>query len=882
MAQRPGDGAAASQVGFGELLRAYRERGMLSQERLAERSGLSARTIRDLETRKVQRPRAESVRLLADALRLATWERERFEDAARGRHSAGRPAAQSVSRLPEDTVPCQLPPDVADFVGRAELVRQLRHLLAGRPVSRAGEPDAGTVVVSAVSGKAGVGKSALAVHVAHQLAADFPGGQLYASLRGAGAAGVAPLAPAEILGRFLRALGVDGGAIPAGVQERAALYRSRLAGRRVLVVLDDAAGEAQVRPLLPGSPGCAVLVTSRARLAGLAGARLVHVDVLDAGQAVELLARIAGVRRVAAEAAAAAAVAAACGGLPLAVRIAGARLAARPHWSLGRMAELLADQRGRLDELAHGDLEVRASLSLSYRGLGEGQRRLFRRLGLLDAPDVAAWVAGALLDRPAPQAEALLEDLVDAQLVDVAGRDVMGWARYRLHDLLHAYARERVHAEEPVGRRRAALGRALGGWLALAEQADQRLPIGSLLGGRDAALGWRPNQAMVDDLLADPLAWFEAERVALLSAIGQASTPDPAAVSAVAARRLAEVAWRLTGALAGFLQLRTYRDDYRRACDLALTAARQANDRHGEAWMLSGLAELAADQDRFEESMALAEQARSVHREVGQSRGEAYALFVTGDVQVICGRFEEAVGALERAQELYGELGDDQGAVWVLYKLGTIHRQQGRFSEAAACLEQALATSRLAGDRRSQAQLLQECGRLHDNRGRPDQAVACLLESLRICRELGDRFGEGFVLRTLGEIRLQQGSCVQAVAAFEQALGAFRRVGSRRGEAAVLHSLGELHHATGHLRQARACLDAALVIQRELGLMPRLAKTLTALAEVQAATGEHAAARQSRRQARGLFQALGVPTQEGQDPPPSQPGAEAALRHTGA
>jgi tetratricopeptide (TPR) repeat protein/transcriptional regulator with XRE-family HTH domain len=870
MAEQSGDGAPASKVGFGGLLRAYRERGLLSQERLAERSGLSARTIRDLETGRIRRPRSESVRLLADALGLTGALREKFEAAARPLTSGGQSVAEPVASAPEYVTPHQLPPDVADFVGRTEAVRQLRELLAHRHDGTAAEGEAAAVVISAVAGRAGVGKSALAVHVAHQLVAEFPDGQLYASLR-AGARDAVPLESAEILGRFLRALGVDGAAIPADVEERAALYRSRLAGRRVLVVLDDAAGEAQVRPLLPGSPSCVVLVTSRARLAALEGARLVHLDVLDTDQAVELLARIAGAGRVAAEPEAATAIAVACGGLPLAVRVAGARLAARPHWSLGRMASLLADQRGPLDELTHGDLEVRASLSISYQGLGEEQRRLFRRLGLLDTPDVAAWIAAALLDKPLPEAEALLEDLVDAQLLEIAGQDRAGQIRYRFHDLLHAYASERAHAEEPASGRQAALERALGGWLALAEQADQRLPIGSLLGGGGATWGWRPDQAVVDDLLTDPLAWFESERVALLSAIQQASTPDLATVSAVAARRLAEVAWRLTGALAGFFQLRTYRDDYGRACELALTATRQANDRRGAAWVLTGLADLAADQDRFEESIALAEQARSVHREVGQSRGEAYALFVTGDVQVICGRFEEAVGALKRARELYGELSDDQGTVWVLYKLGTIHRQQGRFTEAAACLEQALATSRLAGDRRSQAQLLQECGRLHDNRGRPDQAVAYLLQSLQICRELGDRFGEGFVLRTLGETRLQQGSCVQAVAAFEQALGVFRRVGSRRGEAAVLSSLGELHHTQGRLQQARACLDEALVIQRELGLLPRLARTLTTLSQVQAATGHHAAARQSRREARTLFQGLGIPIAEDETPRSPQP-----------
>jgi len=858
MTERPRDGAAASQMDFGTLLRAYREGGLLSQEQLGERSGLSARTIGDLE-RRVRRPRGGSVRLLADGLGLVGRERERFEDAARWSFSAGQPAARPVSRVSEAAPPHQLPPDVADFVGRAELVAELRGWLARWPDGVAGKAEGAAVAVSAVSGKAGVGKSTLALHVAHQLAAEFPDGQLYASLRGADAAGVAPLEPAEILGRFLRAVGVDGGAIPTEVAERAALYRSRLAGRRVLVVLDDAAGEAQVRPLLPGSPGCAVLVTSRARLAGLAGARLVHLDVLDGGQAVELLARIAGPGRVGAEPAAASAIAAACGGLPLAVRIAGARLAARPHWSLGRMADLLADEHGRLDELAHGDLEVRASLSLSYQGLGEEQRRLFCRLGLLDAPDVAAWVAGALLDRPVAEAEALLEDLVDAQLVDVASWDVTGRPRYRLHDLVRLFARERVHAEEPVERRQAALERALGGWLALAEQADQRLPVGSFLfGGRSPASGWRPEQAVADELLGDPSAWMEAEQAALLGAIGQASTPDPAAMTAGAVAP-AELAWQLAGATTGFFWLRGCRDDYRRACELALIASRRAGDRRGEAWMLTALAWVAVDQMRFGEAMALAEQACLLHREVGERRGEAYALLKVVHAHEHCGRFVEAVSQLEHAAELYEELGDDHGRAWVLHTLGRVHHKQGRLSEAATDLERALTTSRRAGDRRTEATALQELGLVHHSLGQPGQATALLLQSLRLCCESGDRLGEGWVLQDLGDVRLRQGACGKAASTFEQALHIFRRLGARRSEASVLCSLGELHHAQGRLRQARACLDAAVVIQRELGLTPRLARTLATLAKVQAATGDHAAARQSRREAHRLFQALGMP-----------------------
>lgn len=857
LTEQPIGSAAASHVGFGVLLRAYRERGLLSQEQLAERSGLSARAIGDLE-RRVRRPRGESVRLLADALGLVGQERERFEAAARSLPLAAEPADLAGVRLPGPVVPHQLPPDISDFVGRTRVVTEFRGWLDSRPDGVAGKATQAAVAVYAAAGKAGVGKSALVVHVAHESAADFPDGQLYADLRGAGAGGVSPLDPGEVLGRFLRAFGVDGSAVPSSVDERAALYRSRLAGKRVLVVLDDAAGEAQVRPLLPGSPGCAVLLTSRTRLAGLEGARLLHIDVLDTVPALELLGRIAGAERVAAEPDAAAAIVAACGRLPLAVRIAGARLAARPHWPVRRMAALLADERNRLDALAYGDLDARASLSLSYRDLGPEQRRLFRRLGLLDAVEVAAWAAGRLLECPLARAEALLDDLADAQLVDVASRDTTGQLRYRLHDLLRDYARERVSTEEPVGERQAALERALGGWLALAEQADRLLPVGPLIGEGSVLAGWRPEQAMADELLADPLAWLEAEQAGLLSAIRQASVPDQTGLTAGAAWRLADIAWRLAGAVTGFFWLRGCRDDYRRACDLALIGTRRAGNRRGEAWMLTALAWVAVDQLRLDEAETLAEQARLIHREVGDRRGEAYALLKLAHAHEYCGHLDEAVSELKQAWELYGEIDDSHGRAWVLQTLGKVHHKQGRLTEAAADLEHALTASHRSGDRRIEVMILQELGLVHHSLGQPSQASALLLQSLHLCRESGDKLGEGWVLQDLGDMRLRDGDWGEAARALEQALGIFRQLSARRTEASVLRSLGELHRTQGRLRKARACLDAAMVIQRQLGLKPRLAQTLAALAQVQAATGDDAAARRSRREAYALSQTLAM------------------------
>ncbi|HEX8932762.1 MAG TPA: BTAD domain-containing putative transcriptional regulator, partial [Pseudonocardiaceae bacterium] len=297
--------------------------------------------------------------------------------------------------------PAQLPADINDFTGRETQLATVAHL--------ARTTDRSASVLVAITGKAGVGKTALAVHAAHRLRDQYPDGQLFVNLLGTEAT---PLCATDVLARFLRSLGVDPTAIPDDAEERAALYRSRLADRRLLILLDDAACEAQLRPLLPGTSGCAVLVTSRARLAGLAGARVVDLDVFEPDQALELLARAAGPQRMAAEPAAAQEIVRLCGFLPLAVRVAGARLGARPHWPLSRLEADLTDEDTRLDTLRLGDLEVRASIARSYETLDVMARRAFRLLGLLEIREFAPWVTAALLDIPQAKAEELMDTLV--------------------------------------------------------------------------------------------------------------------------------------------------------------------------------------------------------------------------------------------------------------------------------------------------------------------------------------------------------------------------------------------------------------------------------------------------------------------------------------
>ncbi len=752
------------------------------------------------------------------------------------------PSLQPMPTAAPTTVspPAQLPADTADFTGRAQQLAAVRDQLA------AVEGDDGrsrAVVVAAVAGTAGVGKTTLAVHAAHRLRADFPDGQLYSDM---GGAGPHPLDAGEVLARFLRDLGVDGAGIPDSLEERAALYRSRLAERRVLVLLDNAASEAQVRPLLPAGAYCGVLVTSRTRLAGLEGARLLELDVLEPDQAMDLLARVAGPERVAAEPVAAERVARLCGHLPLAVRVAAARLAARPHWRLARLAELLADERRRLDELRLGDLEVRANLTLSYDGLDPTARLAFHRLGLLDVPDFPAWVAAALLDVSLPEAEQAVERLVDAQLLQATGCPAAGRDRYRFHDLPRVYARERSRDEDCPAGRTAALTRALGGWLALGERANESLLGRSHWVAHGGAPRWPPDPAATAELLADPLTWLEAERTALVGAVEQA-----------AAAGVAELAWDLAGSLAFFFELRGHLGDWRTTHDAALAAARRAGDRRGEAVMLYGLSRLHTIQDRYDDARDCLDRARAAFRETGERHGEAHVWCGFGLVHRGLGRQQEALRCFEHAVTAFRRLGDRAGEAYALHGIGVAHLGRGRSADAQGYLDQALETFREARYRHGEAQTLGWLGFLHQTQGRLDEAEAYFRQTLAISGELGERHGATYALERIGKIHADRGRGLEANPLLERCLQAFRDIGDRSGVARTLFDLGELHRAEDRLGEAVANLEDSLRLSQELELPLWQAKTLRRLSEIHDAAGNEEAARASRDEATVLFRRAG-------------------------
>lgn len=554
--------------------------------------------------------------------------------------------------------PAQLPADITDFTGRRAQLATVAHLAAAA--------DRVATVLVAITGRAGVGKTTLAVRAAHRLRVQYPDGQLFVDLR----AQAHPLTPADVLARFLRSLGVDRTAIPDDAEERAALYRSRLADRRVLIVLDNAECEAQLRPLLPGTPGCAVLITSRTRLAGLTGARLVDLDIFEADQAVELLARLAGPRRVAMEPAAATEIVRLCGFLPLALRIAGARLGSRRHWPLSRFEADLADEHHRLDKLRLGDLDVRASLALSYQSLDGTAQRAFRLLGLLEVRDFAAWAAAAMLDVSQWRAEELVDNLVDMHLLDVAGNGASGQCRYRFDNLLRAYARELARDQETQANRRTALDRAFGGWLALAEGAARHLTSATFAQTFAAGTCWRPDEATLKAVISDPCGWFKVEWPALAGAVEQAFSVGSG-----------QLGWALGVRLSRIFLVRGYYDDWRQVCELMLWGARGAVSGAADAMTLRVPTELHRLALRLDE-------ARDGIDEILSASAGAGGPVLRPPVAGVIGTVSEALPRLDSALASLRELADRHSDASPMRRLGTAHRLQRSFEKVARCVQQ--------------------------------------------------------------------------------------------------------------------------------------------------------------------------------------------------
>ncbi|MEU5312377.1 AfsR/SARP family transcriptional regulator [Streptomyces sp. NPDC021562] len=745
------------------------------------------------------------------------------------------PAPRSGRSRP---APSHLPPDIADFVGRADQVKWATELLRGVGDSGRTAPPIGVI-----SGRSGMGKTALAVHVGHRTAELFPDGRLFVDLR---AADTTPLEPADALARLLRAMGVEPDTLPSGVEELTGLYRTHIGHRRVLIVLDNASGEAHVRPLLPPGPGSAVLVTSRRRLVALEGAAHLDLAVPDEAEALELLRRVAGEARTGTEPERAAEIVALCGRLPLAVRIAGARLAARPHWAPGRLAGRLRDERRRLNELSAGDLELRTSLQLGYADLDPQERRALRRLALLELPDFAAWIAAPLLDIGTEDAEEAVERLVDCHFIDVIGVDGTGLPRYRIHDLAREHARERCLSEERAEDRAAAVLRLAASWLDLARKAAARGPGGAVRYFPEPA-AVRPLEPETEEsLLARPAAWFAAEQAGLL-----------AAVTHCAEHGMARAARDLAGALiASSAALYNQFDAWSRAHTAAMAAVRRGGDAEGEAWLLVGLGQLRYEQDRFEDAYAYFADALRLF-EVHAPGGCAVALAGMGTARREQARYPEALELLEAALQRYGDTADAGSRARVLYGIGYVHREQGRGGPARQALSRALDLYRAAADRHGEALTLRSLALCDRAEGRYPEAERLLHDALRVFTGLQDTFGVMYTEQALAKVELRTGRTEEAGRRLARCLAVARERQDRFGEALVLRTLGELRLADGDTAGAREPLEHAAALWAELGLPLWRARTMWDLARVWSADGDTEAARGARAEALEVFRSLG-------------------------
>ncbi|QMU68448.1 AfsR/SARP family transcriptional regulator [Streptacidiphilus sp. P02-A3a] len=690
---------------------------------------------------------------------------------------APAPAAATAPRAPSTLA--QLPADIGDFAGRQTIVDSLGKLLGAGAADGPVQP----VVISAVTGIGGIGKTALAVHVGHHVVGDFPDGQLYVNLRGTGDS---PQAPAEVLAGLLRDLGEPDAAVPPDEEGRAARFRSLTSGRRLLLVLDDARDAAQVRPLLPGSGTCAVVVTSRRRLPGLAGAVPLHLDVLTPPEALQLFTSVVGAERVDAEAAAVREVLGYCGGLPLAVRIAASRLASRPAWTVAALAARLADERRRLDELQVEDVAVRVSFRMSYRSLEHledpgalSPAQAFRLLGLVPGPDFTAPAAAALFGQSLYRTEDLLEILVDANLLE---DPALG--RYRFHDLLRAFAGELAADCDREQDRERAVSRLVNWYTHAAAAVGEQLVPGRPRWGLDAIPAVAP--ALTFPGRAQAVEWCRREQrnLAALVRLAGARGRDPAA-------------WVLPAQLWEFCTQFGYWEEHRATHRIGLTTARNLEDPLAQSRMLTGMVHYCSHAERFPEAVDLAREAMDLAGQYGDPRLVAGALSNYGVALHFAGRPEESV-------------------VWNERALAAIRAADGApFAVASGLLN---------------------IGVEYQNLHRYAEAFERFDTALKVTRESDLPYLEAFVLNAMGEAGRTVGDLPRAIELFQEAAALRARISDRDGQATSLTALGDTLHSAGQPDRAWAAWRAAQTILDELK-SPR-AEKLRAKLEASPAPGD--------------------------------------------
>jgi tetratricopeptide (TPR) repeat protein/transcriptional regulator with XRE-family HTH domain len=771
-------------VSFAELLRRLRTDAGLTQEQLAERTGLSPRSISDLERGINKTARQDTMRLLADALNLSGTARARFEIAARGypdvelgASAQHRPRSRSVAA----TTPV-LPHDIRSFTGRRADLAKLMAAVQGT---------GGVVGIYAIDGMAGVGKSAFAVHAAHVLAPRFPDGQIFLQLH-AHTGGHQPVDASDALASLLLTTGVAAEQIPAALPERSALWRSHLAGKRVLLLLDDAASHEQVKPLLPGTPGNLALITSRRHLSALDDAISICLETLPPDEAAALLIRLAGRSDLDEADPSIEKINRLCGHLPLAIGMLARQLHHHPAWSAAGLALELADARDRLELMHAENLSVAAAFDLSYQDLSANQQRLFRRLGLHPGTDIDPYAAAALDDSSLAASRRGIDELFDQHLVTEPAS-----GRYRMHDLIREYARALAQTDDAEDRE-SAIVRLTDYYVDAAGAIGRHFNRGRLTvdDGRAGIPALRTRK--------DAASWMEAERANMHAVVDYAAIrgwPKPGIVIATA--------------MSGFLRTHGHWTQMRVLHVTALETARKVGHRQGEAEVLTNLGIVQRLTGDYVAARATLARALESCRSVGDQHGQAEALVALGIVQRLTVSYSMATTTLTQALELNERVGDQLGQADALSELGCVQRLTGNYLAARASHERALQLYRDLSDGHGEADSLRYLGRVYQETGDYGTVAACYATALDLYRGLDDRLGQAHTLNYLGIAQHVSDDYLAAEATMTNAFGLYRDLGHRLGQAEVLNNLGDLY-AVSDPAQARAYHDQALEVARSI------------------------------------------------------------------
>jgi len=720
--------------------------------------------------------------------------------------------ALNLSAATERSVPRQLPADISTFTGRdAELA-------ALEAVARAEEAPT-ALVISAIDGMAGVGKTALAVHAANRLADRFVDGQLFVDLHGF-TQGVPPVDPTDALDRMLRSLGVTGEQIPHDRDARAALYRTKLADRSMLIVLDNAATESQVRPLLPGAAGCLVLVTSRAKLAGLADAEPLSLDVLPPEDALTLFRRAAGVQRVADQPPQVLAeIVRLCGHLPLAIRVAASRLRTRSTWTAARLAERLRDHQHRLSELSVGGLSVTAAIDLSYQQLHADAQRMYRLLGLHPGPDFDSHAAVVLAGVSTRDADRLLDGLVDTHLLQESGA-----GRYHFHDLLRAHAGAVAEAGSD-----AALTRLFDHYTHLACTATDLLYPYQ---GRRLPVAEHAGPPIESKSVA--AAWLSAELTNLLAVAAHGSSSHTGVLSEALRTHLLTLAY------------------YDHALTLHTNALRHAGatgDRVGEMSALTAIGAVHVLRLRYSTAIRVFERALDIANEVDSDTARCTAMTGLAQLHRAQGRLGRSLDLFQRTLEIARSTGDETAQLEALRGLAHVHRQMRRLDLATRCLGEAMTIARATGNLEGELNVLWALGHIHHLEQRYDEAAASQLRALDIANATGNRVGELRALTGLGFLHLIQAEYPAATDYFARISTIATEIGDRNFQFESLYGLGHAHRAAGRLAEAATHHEQALTIAQELGQPTDEARARHGLAHAHRDLGQLDQARRHWQQA---------------------------------